>query len=96
MTAKLNDLRGLPDWPALLSREQAAIYCGMSMTSFDMCVKRQVFPPPLKLPIRRKLWSRAAIDSIFTSQSSKDDFERRERAWREAREARERYLRGES
>jgi len=35
MVAKVEALANLPDWPEALSREQAAIYCGVSPGLFD-------------------------------------------------------------
>ncbi len=35
MTAKKADLADLPQWPRLLSREQAAAYVGLSPNAFD-------------------------------------------------------------
>jgi predicted DNA-binding transcriptional regulator AlpA len=72
MTARLADLVGLPGWPALLSAEQAAAYCGVSRESFATCVDAGLFPGPVDLPIRRRLWSRAAIDAALTSEPVDD------------------------
>lgn len=83
------DIQG---WPALLNRTQAAAYCGMSVSDFDKCVKRRLLPSPVKLPVRRQLWSRAAIDTQVSKQSGakiEDDFEARKRAWIRDREASE-------
>lgn len=38
MVAAPDDLQHLPDWPRLLSREQAAAYCGMSPPFFAAMV----------------------------------------------------------
>lgn len=35
MTARRDDLANLPDWPRLLSVEQAAAYCGVSAPTFQ-------------------------------------------------------------
>jgi predicted DNA-binding transcriptional regulator AlpA len=73
----------LPGWPALLSAEQAAADCGMSRESFATCIDAGLFPGPVDLPIRRRLWSRAAIDAALTSEPA-DDYDAR-RAAHEAR-----------
>lgn len=39
MVAKRKDLEGLPDWPRLMSKPQAACYCGMSEKAFDTIIK---------------------------------------------------------
>jgi predicted DNA-binding transcriptional regulator AlpA len=67
MPKRLRDISHLPGWPALLSAEQAATYCGMSSESFDALVKAEVFPGPVKLPIRLRLWSRATIDAAVAN-----------------------------
>lgn len=75
------NLSYLPDWPALMSLDVAAAYCGMSPDSFEACVERNRFPGPVPLPIRRKLWARQSLDKAISSESDGLDAERRERAW---------------
>ena len=56
MAAKLADIEGLPFWPRLLSREQAAAYLGVTVPTLE------------GLPIasirvrRRRLYDRAILD----------------------------------
>lgn len=63
MVAQLADLVGLPDWPRLLSREQAAAYCGMSPPSFNEHVKVK----PLSFG-RRRLYDRRDLDAWIDSR----------------------------
>jgi len=63
----------MPDWPALLSAEQAAAYCGMSRGSFELCVEACKFPKPVDLPIRRRLWQRAGLDAAIAKGSGAAD-----------------------
>jgi predicted DNA-binding transcriptional regulator AlpA len=67
MPKKIRDISHLPGWPALLTAEQAATYCGMSPESFEALVTGEVFPGPVKLPIRQRLWSRATIDAALAN-----------------------------
>ena len=78
MTAARASLKDLPDWPALLGADQAAAYCGVSRGTFQKLVDNGKFPKPVKLPIRRKLWHRASLDSALGT----DDFESRKAAWK--------------
>lgn len=73
MTATVEDLIGLPGWPALLSAEQAAKYCGMSEHCFRDMVSKGLLPKPARLPIRRRLWYRAAIDDTLGSKGASSD-----------------------
>ena len=60
MTRPKHALADLPDWPRLLSAEQAAAYVGVSASSF---VQRIGNPWPTAVRIgRRKLFDRLAID----------------------------------
>lgn len=67
MVAGRSDLAGLPDWPRRLSRAQAAIYVGLSPTSFDAEVAAGRMPHPIDRG-RRKLWDRVAIDRVLDSE----------------------------
>jgi predicted DNA-binding transcriptional regulator AlpA len=79
----------LPGWPALLSEPEAAAYCGMSIDSFRLCVARGRFPKAVDLPIRRKLWQRAAIDaSIEQGAKPADDARVRELSWKQRQQDR--------
>ena len=60
MTAARADLRDLPDWPRLLSREQAAAYLGVSVNMLESRAGN-MWPEPIRVG-KRKLWDRKAID----------------------------------
>lgn len=53
-------LKTLP--PRVLSRGQAAKYLGLGISTFDRLVEAGLMPKPLKLPMRKVLWDRRAID----------------------------------
>jgi predicted DNA-binding transcriptional regulator AlpA len=72
MTSRRHPLVDLPGWPALLSVDQAAAYCGMTHDSFAACVEAGYFPKPVNLPIKRRLWSRAAIDAALVQAASEE------------------------
>lgn len=56
----------LPFWPRLLSREQAARYCGISADTFDGLVERGAVPKSVSLPgVRRTLWDRGRLDDAL-------------------------------
>jgi hypothetical protein len=66
--AKVSDLAGLPYWPRLLSRDQAARYVGVSPGQFDREVADGHWPPPerrgavLSARAGRLLWDRLLLD----------------------------------
>ncbi len=73
MTAKIEHLTHLPAWPRLLSREQAAAYCGLGTGSFD----RWNVVQPIRVG-RRLLYDRHAIDRAIDKLAGfdpKDDGE---------------------
>lgn len=57
MTARKPEIERLPFWPRLLSREQAASYCGVSPNFFDAHVAI-----PATMIGTRKLYDRHALD----------------------------------
>lgn len=63
MTARVADLEGLPYWPRMLSREQAASYVGVSTTQFDREVSAGRWPPPERRG-NRITWDRRLIDRV--------------------------------
>ena len=67
MTAARSDLRDLPDWPRLLSREQAAAYLGVSVTMLESRIG-DPFPAPIRMG-GRKLYDRRALDKAVDSLS---------------------------
>ena len=64
MTARTEDLDGLPNWPRLLSREQAAAYLGVAPSTFD-----QLGFEPIEIG-RRKLFDRNALDGWVDANGS--------------------------
>lgn len=61
MAARRTDLADLPNWPRLLSREQAAAYVGVSAGTFDKEVSDGIWPAGERRG-SRVLWDRALID----------------------------------
>ena len=68
MAAKVSDLTGLPNWPRLLSRDQAARYVGVSPTQFAKEVDEGRWPPPERRG-SRITWDRALIDMVQDKSS---------------------------
>jgi excisionase family DNA binding protein len=48
----------------VLSRREAAAYCGVSSSSFDRAVKRGDLPAPIRVG-RRRLWKAEALDTAL-------------------------------
>jgi predicted DNA-binding transcriptional regulator AlpA len=55
--------------PRLLTREQAAAYCGVSLTTFAAWVRRGIVPGPVHTTHR---WDRKAIDAALDMRSCID------------------------
>jgi excisionase family DNA binding protein len=62
MAASLESILGLPNWPLLLSDEQAAAYLGVSRETFRKAVDTGDFPRPVRSLGRRILWYRPGLD----------------------------------
>jgi hypothetical protein len=56
--------------PRLLTREQAAAYCGVGVTTFTAWVRRGIVPGPVSGTHR---WDRKAIDGTLDALSCIDD-----------------------
>lgn len=68
MTSKATILFALPVSlaPRGLSRQQAAVYIGVSPTKFDGLVEDLLMPAP-KIIGGRKVWDRLALDAAFSA-----------------------------
>jgi hypothetical protein len=68
-------LSELPNWPRYLSREQAAIYLGVSPDTFDGEVRIGLWPPPRRRGIKggRLTWDRCALDAAADQDSGLTD-----------------------
>jgi hypothetical protein len=55
--------------PRLLTREQAAAYCGVGLTTFTAWVRRGIVPGPVH---RTHRWDIKAIDAALDAQSGID------------------------
>ena len=53
----------MPGWPLLLRRELAALYLGMSPSTFDLAVKDGMIPPPVPLVGSVKAWHRGDLEA---------------------------------
>lgn len=61
-------LQIMPDWPARLSEEMAALYLGgISQTTFREGVKSGRYPGPVK-DGKRVFWSRRQLDHYVDAQ----------------------------
>jgi hypothetical protein len=56
--------------PRLLTREQAAAYCGVGLTTFTAWVRRGIIPGPV---LRTHRWDRKSIDVALDVLSRIDD-----------------------
>ena len=54
----------LPNWPAMMRRSLATLYCGLSVREFDSEVRAGRLPAPRQLG-DSELWSRAEIDGAL-------------------------------
>ena len=57
----------MPDWPARMGEDLAALYVGVSVTSFRDGVGRGRYPQPVREG-RRKLWARRQLDRFVDAQ----------------------------
>jgi hypothetical protein len=97
MAAKVEDISGLPYWPRMLSREQAAAYVGVSVPTFELEVSQGIWPQPIRRGMDgskrpRVTWDRVALDRAIDNgdlpeapAKMEDDYEERERAWKAQR-----------
>ena len=90
MTAKRADI-ALPGGmvPRLLSREQAAMYVGLSPEAFLQEVVLGTFPRPFPLrKTKRRLWDKAELDRVLDARlmvEVEGDWDERERRWNQNR-----------
>jgi hypothetical protein len=66
----LSDVRPVPRRG--LSRDEAAMYIGISPTKFDELVEAGRMPGPVKIG-HRKVWDIRRLDVAFDALSSEDD-----------------------
>ena len=59
----------MPDWPARMGEDLAALYLGVSETTFRERVKARVYPQPVREG-GRLLWARVQLDRFIASQFS--------------------------
>jgi predicted DNA-binding transcriptional regulator AlpA len=57
----------LPDWPARMGEDMAALYLGVSKTTFRERVRGRSYPQPVREG-GRLLWSRRQLDRFIDSQ----------------------------
>jgi hypothetical protein len=53
-----------PDWPAMMTRPMAALYCDMSPAEFESEVVAQRLPLPIRLGGKER-WHRRALDETL-------------------------------
>ena len=85
MTARRADLSDLPNWPRLLSREQAAAYVGLSVNALERRIGAP-FPAPVRIG-GRKLYDRDALDLAIDALTHTDTDSPAEKIRRERRHA---------
>lgn len=90
------DLAGLPNWPRLLTRAQAASYLGLLVTAFNEGLEDGAWPAPITIHGRTKLWDRRRLDEAVDTlsgyaieaqeqEAEEEDRKRRRDAWRSER-----------
>ena len=57
----------LPDWPARMGETHAALYLGVSASTFRDRVKARTYPQPVREG-GRNLWSRRQLDRFVDAQ----------------------------
>lgn len=57
----------MPDWPARMGEDMAALFLGVSLTTFRERVRAHTYPQPVKEGARR-FWSRAQLDRYVLAQ----------------------------
>lgn len=62
----------MPDWPARMGVDVAALYLGISETAFAEKVKRREYPQPIQEG-GRKLWARVQLDRYVAAQFGIND-----------------------
>lgn len=62
MTAKAAALATMPNWPGMLSDEQAALYVGLSREGFRQAVDEGLYPQPVRRFGKRVLWWKDGLD----------------------------------
>lgn len=70
----MKSMADLPNWPAMLSRQLASQYCGLSPSQFDRQVLAGVLPEAIELGGVDR-WSRSKLDqalAIISGDEPKD------------------------
>lgn len=57
----------MPDWPARMGEDMAALYMGVGLTKFRDQVRAKEYPQPVREG-GRLLWSRGQIDRFIDAQ----------------------------
>lgn len=57
----------MPDWPARMGEDLAALYLGVSQSGFRLKVATRAYPQPVREG-GRMLWSRRQLDRYVESQ----------------------------
>jgi predicted DNA-binding transcriptional regulator AlpA len=53
-----------PDWPRMMRRSTAALYCDMPVAEFERGVSRGTLPQPVKV-VDELRWSRTQLDEYL-------------------------------
>lgn len=71
MSARLDELSQMPDWPRGLSVDQAAAYVGVSAPTFLQEVAQGKWPQPATRGAKgsRRIWDRRSIDEAYDRAS---------------------------
>ena len=74
----------LPNWPARLSEDLAAAYCGVSKTTFRAKWQGKAYPQPVREG-GRLFWSRVQLDRFVSAQFGLNDNEPEDDSWGDLR-----------
>lgn len=70
----------MPDWPARMGEDLAALYMGVSATTFRERVKARSYPQPVREG-GRQLWARLQLDRYISAQFGIADNDGEGRGW---------------
>jgi predicted DNA-binding transcriptional regulator AlpA len=74
----------LPNWPARLSEDLAAAYCGVSKTTFRAKWQARRYPQPVKEG-GRLFWSRVQLDQFVEVQFGLAENDMADASWSDMR-----------
>lgn len=77
---RLERIAKMPDWPARMGEDMAALYLGVSATTLRERVKARTYPQPVREG-GRLLWSRRQLDRYVDSQFGIEQGDKSDSTW---------------